>query len=60
MIAIPFKTLQQIDAALPNMKELRRSLSDTAKHMGPLLNLARQNEEIEKANRNYFNLDVPR
>ena len=44
MIAIPFKTIQQIDAALasPNMKAMRRTLDEAAKHMRPFLDLRRR------------------
>lgn len=56
MIAIPHKTLREIDAALsaPNLADIRHSLNNAAKHMRSLEELARQGRQIEIANRLSF------
>ncbi|MEH2476188.1 putative membrane protein [Nitrobacteraceae bacterium AZCC 2161] len=58
MIAIPHKTLREIDAALnaPNMQAIRRTLDDAAKQIRPLVELARQDRENDLSNRHRFNI----
>jgi hypothetical protein len=57
MISIPFRTIQQIDAALnsphmkvldkalqtPHMKQMRRALDEARKNMQPILDIVERN-----------------